>query len=554
MTHRSLHSKITGVLTCALVLAPFTNAQQITAPPDAAAKVAAIFSRFNRLDSPGCAVGAAINGSTVLRAAYGMADLEHNVPLNPDSIFEAGSVSKQFTAGAILLLAQQGKLSLDDPVRKYIPEVPDYGKPITIRHMINHTSGLRDWGSVEAIAGWPRTTRTYTHAHVLEIVSRQRALNYPPGAEYSYSNTGFNLAAMLVARVSGKPFPQFTREAIFNPLNMSSTQWRDDFQRIVRNRAIAYSVTRGVVHTHMPFENVFGNGGLLTTVGDLLQWNRNFTDAKVGGRAFVEAQHQQGRLNDGRTIAYAAGLMILNWKGLREVSHAGATAGYRAWLGRYPDRGLSVAVLCNLASADAAVLGHQVAGVYLDAVIPKKPAQGPGPLDMKVLEAKAGLYRSVRDHQTLSVGIKDRRLQIDRRDALSPVSANVFVVGVDGPRAEFESEASGKVVRLRLATEVDEGNYYERVDRAIPPIAELQAMAGEYTSDEAEVTLSVSLEQAGFVIHRRPDTGFLLTPTYRDGFSSPLGSVRFIRDAEGRVIEMSIGEQRVWDLRLRRVR
>lgn len=529
-------------------------AQKISAPPDAARDVGKIFEGFHRPDSPGCAVGVAVDGATVLSAGYGMADLEHSVPITPQSIFEAGSVSKQFTAGAVLLLAQQGKLALDDSIRKYIPEVPDYGKPITIRNMINHTSGLRDWGEVESIAGWPRTTRVYTHANVLEIVSRQRALNYPPGAEYSYSNTGFNLAAILVSRVSGKPFPQFTREAIFNPLDMTSTQWRDDFQRIVPNRAIAYSKDHETVRMLMPFENAYGNGGLLTTVGDLLRWNQNFTDAKVGGRSFVEAQHQQGRLNDGRTIAYAAGLMVLNWRGLREVSHSGSTAGYRAWLGRYPDQGLSVAVLCNLASADADHLGHQVAGVYLSGAIPKKPAQAPIRLDAAALGAKAGLYRSVRDHRTLSVEIKDGELQIAQGAAMKPVSANVFIAGKDGPRAEFESDSSGKVVRLRMATEVDEGNYYEKVEPAKPAAAELEAMTGEYSSDEAEVTVTVSLEHGELVIHRRPDTSIPLTPTYRDGFSSSLGSVRFIRNAEGRIVEMSIGEQRVWDLRLRRTR
>ncbi len=170
----------------------------LTAPPDARVKVDKIFERYNRTDSPGCVAGASIDGVSVFTGAYGMADLEHGIALAPDSVLEPGSIAKQFTAAAVLLLVQQGKLSLDDPVRKYIPEVPDYGTPITIRHLINHTSGLRDWGSVEGIAGWPRTTREYTHAHVLEIVSRQHALNYPPGAEYSYTNTGFNLAAILV--------------------------------------------------------------------------------------------------------------------------------------------------------------------------------------------------------------------------------------------------------------------------------------------------------------------------------------------------------------------
>src|SRR5579864_6460573 len=176
-----------------LTLVSSAVAANLTAPPDARAKVDKIFERYNRSDSPGCVAGATIDGATVLSGAYGMADLEHGIALAPESILEPGSIAKQFTAAAVLLLAQQGKLSLDDPIRKYIPEVPDYGTPITIRRLLNHTSGLRDWGNVAAIGGWPRTTRVYTMAHVLEIVSRQHALNYPPGAAYSYTNTGYNL-------------------------------------------------------------------------------------------------------------------------------------------------------------------------------------------------------------------------------------------------------------------------------------------------------------------------------------------------------------------------
>jgi CubicO group peptidase (beta-lactamase class C family) len=519
----------------------------LAAPPDARAKVDKIFERYNRTDSPGCVAGATIDGAAELTRAYGMADLEHGIALAPESILEPGSIAKQFTAAAVLLLVQQGKLALNDPVRKYIPEVPDYGTTITIRHLINHTSGLRDWGSVEGIAGWPRTTREYTHAHVLEIVSRQRVLNYPPGAEYSYTNTGFNLAAILVSRVSGKTFPEFTREQIFAPLGMTSTQWRDDFRRIVRNRAVAYSPSGNSFQQDMPFEDVFGNGGLLTTVGDLLRWNGNFTDAKVGGHAFVDSEHQQGRLTDGRTIAYAAGLMVLHWRGLNEVSHSGSTAGYRGWLARYPEQGLSVAVMCNVASANATQLGHQVADVYLASVMRERPHETAAP-DAAALEAKAGLYRSVRDHQTLSVVYQDGKLRIDRRGVLTPVSRDVFSLGEDGPRAEFEQN------RLRIATEVDEGNYYEKVERWTPTPTELDGMTGEYVSDEAEVTFRVALEKDHLVIHRRPDASIALTPTYRDGFNSTLGSVRFMRDAQGHVSELSIGEQRVWDIRFRRVR
>jgi CubicO group peptidase (beta-lactamase class C family) len=276
-----------------LLLAAAAWAQTLTPPPDAAARVQQVFTRFDAAASPGCAVGVSLNDEPVLTAAYGYADLEHDVHITPDTVFEAGSVSKQFTAMAVLLLAQQGKLSLDDNVRKYIPELPEYQAPITIRHLLNHTSGLRDWGSLEAIAGWPRTTRAYTHDHVLEILSRQKALNYTPGAEYSYTNSGYNLAAILVTRVSGKPFAQFSKEQIFQPLGMTSTQWRDDFRRIVKNRAIAYEQRGGTLRQLMPFEDVHGNGGLLTTVGDLLKWNANFATAKVGGKELVALEQVQ---------------------------------------------------------------------------------------------------------------------------------------------------------------------------------------------------------------------------------------------------------------------
>jgi CubicO group peptidase (beta-lactamase class C family) len=545
-------------LAMAAVMAGVALAQRISAPADAKEKVDRIFEKYQRTDSPGCVVGATIDGATVLSTAYGMADLEHNVPLTPDSVLEPGSIAKQFTAGAILLLAQQGRISLDDPVRKYIPEVPEYDQPITIRQMINHTSGLRDWGNVEAIAGWPRTSRTYTHANVLEIVSRQKALNYKPGEYYSYSNTGFNLAAIVVSRVSNKPFPEFTRDAIFRPMGMASTQWRDDFQRIVKNRAVAYQEAAdqekgGQFRMLMPFENVFGNGGLLTTAGDLLRWNRNFTEMKVGGEKFVEAQLQQGKLNNGQTIAYAAGLMALKWRGLREVSHSGSTAGYQAWLGRYPDQGLSVAVLCNVASARATALGHHVADVYLSGVISTKDTTPEVRLDQAGLQRLAGIYASDRDHETVLVEVKDQRLQMGRREMLKAVSQNAFLIGEDGPRAEFEAGAEGKVKRLRILSDIDGWNYYDKKERASPTEAELEKLAGEYSSEEAEVVLKVAVEGDGLVIHRRPNIKIELFPNYQDMFSSALGSVRFIRDPGGRVVEMSVGDSRVCDLRFHRV-
>jgi CubicO group peptidase (beta-lactamase class C family) len=309
-----------------------------SAAPGAA--VDKLFARWNDT-TPGCAVGATVGGNSVISKAYGMADLEHDVRNTPETIFEAGSVSKQFTAAAVLLLAREGKLSLDDQVRKYIPEVPDYGVPLTVRHMLNHTSGLRDWGSVAGIGGWPRTTRAYTHAHVLEIVSKQRALNFTPGSRYSYSNTGYNLSAMLVARLSGMSFSEFSQKRIFGPVGMTHTSWRDDHQRIVKGRAIAYSEQSGQYETLMPFENVHGNGGLLTTVGDLLKWNENFSKHLVGDAAIAREQETPGRFNDGRAHGYALGLMV----GTRNGLHAPGSRRLRP-LPRPPPRPVRTRPTC----------------------------------------------------------------------------------------------------------------------------------------------------------------------------------------------------------------
>ncbi|HEX2210786.1 MAG TPA: serine hydrolase domain-containing protein, partial [Longimicrobium sp.] len=257
-----MRARILFVVPLSLLAATAAAAQ-----PDLAPRVDSMFARYDA-QSPGCAIGVAQNGRTLLSRAYGMADLEHDIPNTPETVFEAGSVSKQFTAAAIVLLARQGKLSLDDDVRRWIPEVPDYGTPITLRHLLNHTSGLRDWGTVVQIAGWPRGTRIHTHAHALDVISRQKSLNFAPGEEFLYSNSGYNLLAMVVEKASGVSFAEFSRRELFEPLGMTRTQWRDDFTRVVKGRAQAYVPVDSTWRQQMPFENVVGNGGLLTTVAD----------------------------------------------------------------------------------------------------------------------------------------------------------------------------------------------------------------------------------------------------------------------------------------------
>ena len=297
--------------------------------------------------------------------------------------------------------------------------------------MLTHTSGLRDWGSVMSIAGWPRTTRVHTHAHVLDIVSRQRALNFPSGTRYSYSNTGYNVAAVLVSRVSGLSFAEFSRARIFEPLGLTRTSWRDDFTRVVKDRAIAYSDARDGFRLDMPFENVHGNGGLLTTVGDLLRWTNNFSKSKIGGPTFAREMQEPGRFSDGRQHDYALGLRVAHYKGVREVGHSGSTAGYRAYLASYPERGVAVGVLCNVNSGAAGDYAHAVADIYLGTPPATKATESdvaytPKPEEM---DAVAGDYRDVNTGEPLRVAKSEAGLWLGQAALRAKGTAKIRISG-----------------------------------------------------------------------------------------------------------------------------
>lgn len=532
-----------------LAALPAAIAQQ---PADESASVDKLFERWNSEATPGCAVAVARDNRIILSRAYGMADLEFDIPNRPDTIFEAGSVSKQFTAGAIVLLSLQGKLSLTDDVRKYVPEVPDYGTPITIRHLMTHTSGLRDWGNVASMAGWPRGMRVHTHAHVLDIVSRQSALNFTPGHEYSYSNTGFNLLAIIVDRVSGMSFAEFCKKNIFDPLGMTHTQWRDNFRRIVKNRSVAYQAAGSGFEINMPFENIHGNGGLLTTVGDLLRWTENLETGKLGGPAFLEAMHRQGQLNSGRQITYASGLQIVSLNGVPEISHTGSTAGYRAFLGRYPKQRMAVALLCNIGSVNPGNLGHQVANVFLRTSPPKPAVQKKIEVPLAELNAKAGLYRNSATGEPVRLIVAEGALRLERGGALRSLSPTEFGVGTEERRFRFEPMPGGSGMRFREALESGEDAVYEPVTEFAPTAADLAEYAGDYYSADAETTLSAAVEDGSLVLRRRPNSRIPLTVLYKDTFQSSLGLIRFRRGANGRVAELSVREGRVYDMRFRR--
>ena len=538
------------VVLIAVVIVESGQARVLVAQ-DSVSRVDSAFSRFGPR-TPGCAVGVSRHGRTVLARAYGMANLEYDVPNTTETVFEAGSVAKQFTAAAVLLLAQQGKLSLDDAVRKHIPDLPDYGVPLTIRHMIHHTSGLRDWGTIATVEGWPRGSRVHTHAHVLEIVKRQRALNFKPGTEYLYSNTGYNLLAIIVERVSGRSFADFTRTEIFEPLGMTKTQWRDDYARVVKGRATAYAPSTSGFRLDMPFENVHGNGGLLTTVEDLLRWSANFDLARVGGPAFVREQVRQARLTGGREIEYAAGLRVTRYRGTPEVNHSGSTAGYRAFLTRYPDHGLAVAVLCNHAGAPVGSLAHRVADVFLGSTAPVSPPLKAVTLAPAVLAARAGMYRNAVTGEPLRISVKEGKLVDEGGTEGIPVSATVFQNG-NGGRAVFELGSDGRTSAMRLIQEDGDTLLFLPVELHVPNAADLERLAGTYVSEEAASTLTIAHENGKLFLRQAPARSFELRPAYRDVFELPTGDVaRFIRDGSGRVTEMSLFLGRVRDLRFTR--
>ncbi|HSF16285.1 MAG TPA: serine hydrolase domain-containing protein [Vicinamibacteria bacterium] len=521
-------------------------------PLDASRQVDAIFEPWSSLKTPGCAVGVAYKGLTVLSRAYGMADLEHDIPNTPDTIFEGGSVSKQFTAAAVILLAIDGKLSFDDDVRKYVPEVPDYGKTITLRHMMNHTSGLRDWGSVAAISGWGRQERTHTHAHVIDIVSRQSAVNFEPGHEYSYCNTGFNLLAIIVSRVSGMSFAEFSKKRLFEPLGMANTQWRDDYTRIVKNRSTAYSVEDGEVTIMRPIENVHGNGGILTTVGDLLVWNQALSDGRLGGAELTGMMLEQGRLNDGRQISYASGLVVSTFAGVPSITHTGSTSGYRAFLGRYPDQELSVAMLCNASNVPTSETGEDIARVYLGEAAEPLVVPREHPVSAETLSRVVGLYRNSSTGVPLHVALEDGSLKLDDRIKLVPVADNEFQSSVGSRRVSVDQKASGERPGIRMVSGDGDVDRFEPVEPFSPEAAELSAYEGEYTSYDAETTFVLSVVDGELTLHRRPDWKSVLKPEYEDAFDAPeLGFVRFHRDDHG-VVELSLSVPRVYDMRFQR--
>jgi len=423
----------TGATVVACVLATSVYAIQETrpAPRNARPAIDGVFAAFTAA-SPGCAVGLYQDGSIAYARGYGMASLEHDAPITPKTVFYVGSISKQFTAMAAALAMQQGKLAYEDPIRKYLPELPVYADTIKISHLLHHTSGLRDYNTLLAIAG-RRDEDAWNNTIVLKMTARQKALNFEPGAEYLYSNTGYTLLATIVERATDTPFAEFADANIFRPLGMASTHYHVDAKRLVKDRALGYGGRDGRWTLDTPINERAGAGGVYTTVEDLQKWDENFYTGRVGGAEVLKRLQTRGALNGGTTLSYAWGLEIGEYRGLPIVEHSGALGGYRADIIRFPGQHTSIAVLCNLASAVPSALARRVADTTLASrftaptapvvggVIGGVPGHLPDPLPPDRLREYAGRYYSDELETTFEIAVKpapsDLALQRERDTA-----------------------------------------------------------------------------------------------------------------------------------------
>jgi CubicO group peptidase (beta-lactamase class C family) len=508
---------------------------------DKTGEIDKIFSSI-KPGAPGCAVAVSQRGKLVVNRAYGSADLERDVPLSPNSIFDIGSVRKQFVAAAVLLLVEEGRLSLSDDIRKRFPELPDYGHKITVDHLLTHTSGLRDWTGLRPLAG----------GNVVDVVSlilRQRGINFAPGEEWSYSNSGYVLLTDLVARASGMSFPEFTRKRMFEPLGMKATSSPGDLRDVIKNRALGYEKEGNGWQVGMYVGNERGSSGgaVISTAADLVIWNDALTSGRLG--AFVtEKLQEQGKLNNGRKLSYARGLFVDTHRGSPMVSHSGGAAGYSAWLGRLPVHGLSIAVLCNSDEASATAMARSVGDQFLPPASAEtaeaKPtaavAEGVG-VTGSDLSSKAGLFVSARTGELLRLIVNNGELRIPGlRAALKAVgkdrfrnpSGDLSFMSQDEFELHFLSPDE-----LELKSMEGQTTRYARARPYAPTPADLQAFAGRYANDETGAAFRVAPGKDGLMVHLEGSSGkgSEIRPVYRDTFQISRVTLRFLRDKAGNV-------------------
>ena len=482
----------------------------------------AVFADYDKPASPGCMLGVVADGAFVYTRGYGRANLEHDVAFTPQTVFDIGSTSKQFLATAVLLLAGDGMLSLDDDIRKYLPEVPDYGQPITIRHLLTHTSGLRDYIALLTLAGWQMEDVT-SPAQALDLVSRQRGLDFQPGTEFAYSNTGFFLPSLIVERVSGKGLAAFAAERIFRPAGMHATRYMDDHAAVVPGRATGYEPAGSGFRVALSNWEQLGDGAVQTSIADLLKWDANFYAPTVGGLPLVQALQTPGRLANGTPIEYALGLFVGAYRGLPTVRHGGSWAGYRAELLRFPSEKTSVMVLCNLATADPSARANRVADIVLRGRLTdrtSKPTPGAPDQDTRGLAGFAGSYWHEERMLVTRFASHARGLAVLAGDQLRPLEAlgeGLYRVGdqsvhyrfIEGPPRRVERVPEGGGPLVLVAQEA-----------WTPSADELDRYAGTFYSEELQTHWQIAREATNLVVRDLRAPARVLAPAFRDVFTS----------------------------------
>lgn len=426
-------------------------------------KVDKLFAQWDKPDSPGCALGVIKDGKIVYKRGYGSANLDYNTPLSSESVFNLASTSKQFTAAAILLLVQRGAISLDDDIRKYLPELPKYEAPVTVSHLGRHTSGIRDFWELMAMAD-RKPDEPFSSGEVFELVARQKRLNFKPGEKSIYSNSNYVLLAEIVRRVSGKSLREFADENIFRPLGMANTQFKDDRTAVVKNRVISYTpISGGRFRQFVDTTEAMGAGNMLATVEDLAKWDQNFYDNKVGGELFGQQLLTRTKLNSGEELPYGFGMLNEEYRGSKAASHDGAFMGFRTEIVRFPEQRFTVICLCNVSEANPRALAKEVADLYLTGqlkpavpVSHKAPApkfQQPQALTPEQLSEYAGAYYSEELDVTYQLVVKDGKLLIKVRNAprgsLSSQSKDEF--GLLGATFSFERNDQRQITGFELS-------------------------------------------------------------------------------------------------------
>lgn len=545
-------------------LALLLGALFCTAPAaaDAVPAVDALFADYDKPGTPGCALGVIRDGEFIYRRGYGQANLEYEIPLSSRSVFRTGSVGKQFTAAAVALLAQDGSLGLDDPVRRHFPEFPAWADDMTVAQLVHHTSGIRDYLQLAYLAGKSDDADYYTDQWVLDLLARQRETNFPPGEQFLYSNSGYLLMAHLVQRVSGLTLREFAQQRIFEPLGMDHSHYHDDHREIVPGRASGYAPEGEGYRISMTTLDLVGDGGVFTTIDDLLKWDRNFYDNRLGGgAAFIERLTTPGRLNDGEALDYAFGLGVDTWRGQRRVSHGGAFVGFRAELARFPDQRLSAAVLCNRADASASELAMNVAAHFLADVLepeaglagPGEPSAGPVLSEAQLREFE-GDYWEDAEAFAAEIRLDDGRLWAvhspERRNELRPLATDRFeMIGVPvRVIVEFDRE-DGRISGMRRQIDGQPRGAFRPFERRLATAAELAAYAGVYRSEELDVDYRLRVGEGVLLLTVPGQPEQDLVAMFGETFENPdYGAFEFTRAADGSVTGFRLHSGRVRNL------